>query len=155
MNNTELRQKGFSERERVGREKLERLYQKRGITQYEFTPNKYDAWDSSYTAETDCTYNIEIKDKDEPIMKWYERGIILEKKKYTPMIKAYNETGSEPLYINFFQDGEGFWANLLDITPKWVWKLCTETTANGTYGQNKVWKKVTFIMPEEGYRFKY
>ena len=154
MNNTELRQKGFSERERVGREKLERLYKKRGITQYEFTQGKYDPWDSSCTADTG-TFNLEIKDKDEPIMKWLPCGVLLERKKYTPMIQAYEDTGSIPIYMNFFQNGEGFWANLLDITPKWEKVWCTKTTADGTYGKEKVLKELTFIMPEEGYRFKY
>lgn len=154
MENENIREKGFTEREILGREKLKRLYKKKGIEKYEFTQGVYDPWDSSYTGNSG-TYNVEIKDKDEPLMKWYEKGIILEKKKYVPMIKAYEETDSEPLYINFFQDGEGFWANLLDITPKWVWKLCTKTSANGTYGMEKEWKEVTFIMPKEGHRFKY
>lgn len=151
MENKTIRNSGFGERERIGREKFERMW---GRFPHEFTTGKYAPWDVSITGKTK-TCNIEIKDKDEPISKWEKQGFILEVFKYVKLIAAYKLTGSLPIYLNFFQNGDAFSCNLLDIEPNWEWRLCTSTTADGTYGEVKEWKYVTMIPFDKVKKFKY
>lgn len=142
--------KTFSESELSGREK----YRRNANNPYEFTEDPYAPWDVSSTGKVH-TYNTEIKDRDIPYTKYEKEGYWLEKIKYDALIKAYKETGSLPIYLNYFQDGIGFWWNLLNVQPEWEWRWATDTTANGTYGQKKVKKLVTFVFPKDGKQFNY
>lgn len=146
----EERELDFQEHEDKGRAK----YARNATIAYEFMQPKFANWDVSSTGYGK-TFNIEIKDRDIDIDKYANEGYWLEKTKYDALMQAYRETGSLPIYLNFFKNNIGFYWNLLKIQPKWVWRLATETTADGTYGQNKVWKLVTFVFPKEGKRFKY
>ena len=141
----------FEEHEDKGRAKFERKW---GKYRHEYTTGKYAPWDVSMTANT-TSYNIEIKNKNEPIDKWEKQGFILEIFKYVKLVEAYMLTGSIPIYLNFFNNGDGFYCNLLDLDPKWEWRECTSTTAEGTYGQDKKPKYVTMIPPELVTKFKY
>ena len=146
----------FEQHEDKGRDKMRRVYNVSGIRLFTFY-GQDSKIDTSFTADTkyrkNLTANVEIKDRDIEYTKY--PNYWLEKIKYDALVGAYKETGSLPIYLNFFKNNIGFYWNLLKIQPKWVWRLATETTADGTYGQNKVWKLVTFVYPEEGKRFKY
>ena len=144
----EGRELDFQEHEDKGRAK----YARNATIAYEFMRPKFSNWDVSSTGHGK-TFNIEIKDRDIEYTKY--PNYWLEKIKYDALVGAYKETGSLPIYLNFFKNNIGFYWNLLKIQPKWVWRLATETTADGTYGQNKVWKLVTFVYTEEGKRFSY
>ena len=142
---------GFGRRESIGRKKFEINW---GHFKHEYTQGKFDPWDVSVTAKT-TTYNIEIKDKNEPMSKWEDEGFMLEILKYVKLMGAYKATGSLPIYLNFFSNGEGFSCNLADIKPKWEFRLCTKTTEDGTYGKEKEWKYVTMIPSDKVKKFKY
>ena len=135
---------------------MRRLYGASGIALFTFYEQDSKI-DSSFTADTknrkNLTANVEIKDRDIEYTKYPDYW--LEKIKYDALIAAYKETGSLPIYLNFFRNNIGFYWNLLRIKPNWVWRQATETTADGTYGQKKVWKLVTFVYPKEGKRFIY
>lgn len=140
----------FSEHEDKGREKFKRNCKHA----YQFTPNKFDKWDASTTGEGK-TFNIEIKDRDIPYEKYEADGFLLEKIKYDALIAAYKQTGSIPIYLNFFQANTGFWWDLRGINPTWEKRWCTSTTADDTYGEKKELKDVTFVYPSEGRKFRY
>ena len=141
----------FQIREDKGRAKFERMY---GRYPHEFTKGKYDSYDVSMTAGT-VSYNVEIKDKNEPIEKWEKDGFILEVDKYLNLMREYWKTGSLPIYLNFFNNGDGFSCNLTEINPVWEWKPCTKTTAAGTYGEEKIMKYVYMIPADNVKKFKY
>ena len=141
--------KSFSDCELSGREK----YERNTHLPHEFM-GQNDPWDVSSSAILE-TYNIEIKDRDILYTKYARQGYWLEKFKYDALMAAYIETGSIPIYLNFFRNNVGYYWDLRNAEPKWVWKEATKTTANGTYGEEKVWKLVTFLYPIEGRRFKY
>ena len=141
--------KSFSDCELSGREK----YERNTHLPHEFM-GQNDPWDVSSSAILE-TYNIEIKDRDILYTKYARQGYWLEKLKYDALMAAYQETGSIPIYLNFFKNNIGYYWDLRNAEPKWVWKEATKTTANGTYGEEKAWKLVTFLYPIEGRRFKY
>lgn len=139
----------FEEHEDKGRGKFARNC----TIAYEFNRDKYGFCDVSTTGHGK-TFNIELKDRDIEYNKYPDYW--LEKIKYDALIAAYMETGSLPIYLNFFRNNIGFYWNLLKLKePKWVWRQATATTADGTYGKEKVWKQVTFVTPEQGRKFKY
>lgn len=142
--------KDFSDCELSGRLKYERNTR----LPHEFTPRQYDAWDVSSTGHGE-TYNIEIKDRDIEYSKYAKEGYWLEKVKYDALMAAYAETGSIPIYLNFFKNNVGYYWDLRRTDPKWVWKQATKTTADGTYGEERVSKQVTFLLPIDGRRFRY
>ena len=141
--------KSFSDCELSGREK----YERNTHLPHEFMGQNHP-WDVSSSAILE-TYNIEIKDRDILYTKYARQGYWLEKLKYDALMAAYIETGSIPIYLNFFRNNIGYYWDLRNAEPKWVWKEATKTTANGTYGEEKAWKLVTFLYPIEGRRFKY
>lgn len=141
--------KDFTESELSGREK----YERNTHLPHEFMGQNHP-WDVSSSAILE-TYNIEIKDRDILYTKYARQGYWLEKYKYDALMAAYQETGSIPIYLNFFKNNIGYYWDLRNAEPKWVWKEATKTTANGTYGEEKTWKRVTFLYPIEGRRFKY
>lgn len=143
---------GFSEHEQTGREKFKKNISK-GF-KYEFTEDPYAKWDVSTTGRGH-TYNVEIKDRDILFTKYLAEGYMLEKIKYDALMEAYEQTGSIPIYLNYFQEGVGFTWNLTKVNPVWRKAWCTETTADGTYGQKKVLKTVTYLFPKDGTRFNY
>lgn len=140
----------YQEHEDKGREKYDRIC----TIAHEFTKDKFAKWDVSATGESH-TFNVEIKDRDIPFTKYEADGYLLEKNKFDALLEAYRETGSIPVYLNFFQGNTGIWWDLRDINPKWEKRWCTSTTAEGTYGQNKELKDVTFVFPNDGRKFRY
>ena len=140
----------FQQHEDKGREKYEAMCR----IPHDYTKGQYAKWDVSATAKTD-TFNIELKDRDIPYTRYADEGFLLEKIKYDALLEAYRETGSIPIYMNFFQDNVGYYWNLLDIEPVWETVNCTTTTADGTYGNKRVGKLVTKLLPVDGVRFNY
>lgn len=148
--------KTFSECEKSGRRKAHGFL--RRYLRLEDMLDPYWNWDMSGTGRTDNTrtYNFEIKDRDIQYALYASKGFILEYTKYDALMKAHRKTGSLPYYLNFFQDGIGMSWNLLKLKEhRWFWKWCTETTADGTYGEKKVLKYVTYVFPDEGKQFIY
>ena len=142
----------YEEHEERGREKFERNCK----LPHTFT-NQSDKWDVSTTGH-DNTFNIEIKDRDIPYTKYAEEGYWLEKIKYDALMQAFSKTGSLPIYLNYFQDNIGIYWKLsaLDTTKiKWVQRYATKSTAEGTYGAERVLKTVMFLLPDDGRKFKY
>lgn len=140
----------FQGYEDKGRQKFEGICHK----PHEYTKGMYDKWDVSVTADTD-TFNLELKDRDIPFEKYAHKGFLLERIKFDALLAAYRETGSKPIYMNFFQEGVGMWWNLLEVEPVWKVILCTDTTADGTYGNKKVDKEVVLLSTESGRKFRY
>lgn len=144
---------GFQEHEDKGRAK----YARNATIAYEFMQPKCAKWDVSATGHGK-TFNIEIKDRDIDIDKYANEGYWLEKTKYDALMQAYRETGSLPIYLNYFLNNEGIYWNLLRLDPtqiKWRRRYATKTTADGTYGEKKVLKTVVFLFPYQGNRFQY
>lgn len=138
----------YTEREVLGRTIYDAICKKK----HSFTGGQFDSWDASSTGNT-YTFNIEIKFRFIDMRKKarYDReGYWLEKKKYDPMIDAYNETGSIPYLITFLPGGYGYIWNLLDLDPVWEQQEATSTTADGSYGKTKKLKTVYHPLPCEG-----
>ena len=146
----------YKQYEDLGRQKMRELYKRWKVKHFEFTKGKYDSWDSSFTGKSG-TYNVEIKNRDIPFELYEKKGFMLEKIKYDALMEAYYETGSLPIYINFYQHGKGFWYNLLDIDPNVEWETgeYTKSTANGTYGKEKKEKEAIFLFIDEKHKFQY
>lgn len=142
-------EKSFTDCEYSGRLKYERNTK----LEHKFT-DIHEKWDVS-SSGYGHTYNIEIKDRDIPYTLYEHFGYILEKIKYDALMAAYEETGSIPIYLNFFQNNIGYYWDLRDLKPVWQKKWCTSTTAEGTYGDKREWKDVVLVYPNEGKQFRY
>lgn len=142
--------KNFGNYELSGRMK----YEANTTLPHQFTEQQYDPWDVSSTGHGH-TFNIEIKDRDIEYTKYESEGYWLEKTKYDALMEAYRTTGSIPIYLNFFRGGIGFYWDLREIKPTWVSRLATKSTADGSYGEEKVWKTVTFVFPKDGNKIRY
>lgn len=123
----------------------------------ESTEYTYAYWDKSATGKSH-TFNIEIKYRhidEEKKRKYDKEGYWLEYTKYEALMKAYNETGSLPIYVTFIKGGTGYEWNLLNIEPEWSEVYATTTTANGTYNKERRKKRACFPLPNQGREIKW
>ena len=145
----------FSEHERTGREKLQKILSASNkIERYEFTPDKYARLDAFSTGVTGVKTSYEIKDRD--IASTAYPDFILEEIKYNALKESYDKSGYTPYYVNFFNDGTCILWNInnIDITNRIETKYCTRTTAEN-YKKGETPKKVICLRPDEGYVIRY
>ena len=140
----------FDEREQIGRT----IFTSITPFPHDFTRGKFDSYDVSVTAGT-VTANAEIKFRYIKREKWDAMGYWLEKTKYDALMKAYEETGSIPLFYTFVRDGVGYRWDLRKLNPVWEMEYATETTADGQYGKNKVRKEVCHPFPKDAREIKW
>lgn len=150
----------FTKAEQEGRRKLQRDYESSPVEiDYIFTRDQYDPIDSFCTAYTPAGTHIyanEIKNRDIPLAKYAEKGIMLELYKYEHLMAAHDNSGYTPCYINYFNDNTRVTWNLadIDITDRVIEMPCTKTTAEN-YGKEKINKKVILLSINEGTIKKY
>lgn len=141
--------------EEKGRMKLEKLLNaSRKIKSYLFSTNRYDRYDCTSTGTSGELTIFEIKDRQIPSDKY--DTILLERGKYDAMVKAYQDSGYTPYYINFYTDCYYVFPLLKieNVESRTQEIPATPNTYNYSY-TDKVVKKVIMLNKEEGIRCQY
>lgn len=90
----------FTEMELLGRDKFESLLIQKGITNYYFTPDKYNTVDCYFEGKGSTQLMAEIKIRDR-----FWNPLYMEVKKFKAMKQIVNDGGAENgLYVNFIDN---------------------------------------------------